>query len=79
MDSVIDPEEPANETPSRGELEILLENLRNQHRRIDTEINELIEGGVFDIMTVKRMKKVKLSLKDKIAALEAQLTPDIIA
>lgn len=79
MNTPIEPEEPANENPSRGELEILLQNLRDQHRRIDTEISDIMAAGVFDIMTIKRMKKAKLSLKDEIAALENQLTPDIIA
>ena len=31
------------------------------------------------VKTVKRMKKIKLSIKDQIAYLENQLTPDIIA
>ena len=79
MDTEIEQEEPANENPSRGELEILLQNLRNEHRRIDAEIKAIIEAGVFDIMKIKRMKKIKLSLKDQIAIMENQLTPDIIA
>jgi hypothetical protein len=79
MDTEIEQGEPANENPSRGELEILLQNLRNEHRRIDAEIKAIIEAGVFDIMKIKRMKKIKLSLKDQIAIMENQLTPDIIA
>jgi hypothetical protein len=79
MDTEIEQDEPANENPSRGELEILLQNLRNEHRRIDAEIKAIIEAGVFDIMKIKRMKKIKLSLKDQIAIMENQLTPDIIA
>jgi len=79
MDTEIEQDEPANENPSRGELEILLQNLRGEHRRIDAEIKAIIEAGVFDIMKIKRMKKIKLSLKDQIAIMENQLTPDIIA
>lgn len=61
------------------EAAALLEKLRLEHRRIDQEIQALIETGVADMLKVKRMKKIKLSLKDQIAYLENQLTPDIIA
>ena len=64
---------------SQEELEALLENLRTEHRRIDTEIKALIETGVADMLKVRRMKKIKLSLKDQITFIENQLTPDIIA
>ena len=53
--------------------------LREEHRRIDHEIDALIETGVSDIIKIRRMKKIKLSMKDQIAYLENQLTPDIIA
>jgi hypothetical protein len=64
---------------SKAELEELLESLRAEHRRIDTEINALIETGVADMLKVQRMKKIKLSLKDQITFVENQITPDIIA
>ena len=65
--------------PSEAELKALLEKLRLEHRRIDTEINALIETGVADIVKVQRMKKIKLSIKDQITYIENQTTPDIIA
>ena len=68
-----------DDEPSQAELEALLERLRLEHRRIDIEINALIETGVADIVKVQRMKKIKLSMKDQIAYLENQITPDIIA
>ena len=58
---------------------VLLETLKSEHRRVDKEINALIETGVADMLKVKRMKKVKLSIKDQMVYLENQLTPDIIA
>ena len=61
------------------EAEALLEKLKREHRRIDQEIDALIETGVADMLKVKRMKKIKLSIKDQIAYLENQITPDIIA
>lgn len=53
--------------------------LRAEHRRIDQEIEALIETGVTDILKLGRMKKIKLAMKDQIAYLENKLTPDIIA
>ena len=70
---------PLSDEPTEEELEALLQNLRLEHRRIDTEIKALIETGVADMLKVRRMKKIKLSLKDQITFIENQLTPDIIA
>lgn len=72
-------ETPEKAEPTDAELEALLANLRLEHRRIDTEIKALLETGVFDMLKVGRMKKIKLSLKDQITFIENQLTPDIIA
>ena len=57
----------------------LLDRLRVEHRRIDQEIDALSETGVADMLKLRRMKKIKLSLKDQIRYLENQTTPDIIA
>jgi len=65
--------------PSQAELKALLAQLRLEHRRIDNEINALIETGVADVVKVQRMKKIKLSIKDQIAYIENQTTPNIIA
>jgi hypothetical protein len=62
-----------------AELVGLLKTLKLEHRRIDQEIDALAETGVADMLKVKRMKKIKLSIKDQIAYLENQITPDIIA
>lgn len=53
--------------------------LRQEHRRLDTQIKDLIKTGGSDMLKIQRMKKVKLSLKDQITCLENQLMPDIIA
>ena len=63
----------------RTEALSLLGKLRTEHRRIDQEITALTETGVTDMLKIRRMKKIKLSLKDQIAYLENQTTPDIIA
>jgi len=65
--------------PTQEELLELLARLKNEHRRIDDEINAIYETGVTDMLKVGRMKKVKLSIKDQITYIENQLTPDIIA
>jgi len=53
--------------------------LRSEHRRIDQEIDALLQGDIKDMLKIRRMKKLKLSMKDQIVYLENQLTPDIIA
>ena len=65
--------------PTQEELLALLKRLRVEHRRVDDEINALFENGAADMLKIKRMKKIKLSMKDQIVYLENQLTPDIIA
>ena len=67
------------EEPTQEEILSLIERLKDEHRRIDQEIDALIETGVADMLKVKRMKKIKLSMKDQIAYLQNQVTPDIIA
>jgi len=73
------PEDVASPEAEVQESALLLDQLKSEHRRIDQEINALIETGVADMLKVRRMKKIKLSMKDQIAYLENQITPDIIA
>ena len=77
-DIPLPPIEGANEA-SEAELKELLEDLRLEHRRIVMEIKALLETGVADMLKVRRMKKLKLSLKDQMTFIENQTTPDIIA
>lgn len=58
---------------------VKLEVLRRQHRDLDDAIKALQETGTADGFTLKRLKKQKLQLKDKISVIENQVTPDIIA
>ena len=53
--------------------------LRQEHRDLDAEIEAIVQSGRIDTIRIQRMKKRKLVLKDRIAALEDQLLPDIIA
>lgn len=56
-----------------------LTELRKAHRHLDNEVTALHSNGVTDMLKIARLKKMKLRLKDQIAALEDQITPDIIA
>ena len=60
-------------------LRVELEVFRRQHRDLDEAIDALEDKGTGDQLTIKRLKKQKLVLKDKIAVIEDRLTPDIIA
>jgi hypothetical protein len=60
-------------------LRELLVKLRAEHRALDEEIVALEAEPETDQLHIKRLKKRKLVLKDRITAVEDQLTPDIIA
>jgi len=59
-------------------IEIELEVLRQEHRDLDLAISVLAEKAI-DQLAVKRLKKKKLLLKDRISKFENDLMPDIIA
>ena len=56
-----------------------LAELRQEHRDLDTAIDSMVGAASPDTIRVQRLKKRKLALKDRIAALADQLLPDIIA
>jgi hypothetical protein len=56
-----------------------LQNLLQQHRDLDAAILSLEQAGTSDALQLRRLKKMKLDLKDKILHLENLLIPDIIA
>lgn len=60
-------------------LRVKLEVLKREHRDLDEAIHALQLTGHYDALRLQRMKRQKLSLKDRIALLEDQITPDIIA
>ncbi|MEZ5758308.1 MAG: DUF465 domain-containing protein [Emcibacteraceae bacterium] len=62
-----------------GDILEKIQQLRVQHRDLDDAITALIYSGTSNMLQIKRLKKQKLMLKDKIAQLEDQLLPDIIA
>lgn len=71
------------ETPNNMDHEavqrVSLAVLRREHRDLDEAIHALEQVRLSDQLTIRRLKTQKLRLKDKIAAIEDDLTPDIIA
>ncbi len=61
------------------ELREQLVKLRDEHRALDDRIIALEASTDLDQLQIKRLKKQKLQLKDRIIAVEDQITPDIIA
>jgi hypothetical protein len=53
--------------------------LHIEHRDLDDVISRLSQSAAQDQLQLQRLKKRKLYLKDQIALLERQLTPDIPA
>ena len=66
------------EDPER-EIEKRIAELRQEHHDLDASIYALEQAPLPDQLLIARLKRKKLALRDQIAGLEDQLTPDIIA
>ena len=53
--------------------------MQQEHRDLDEAITALHERISPDVLTLKRLKRKKLLLKDKIRQFEDDILPDIIA
>lgn len=62
-----------------AEIRAHLQELQIEHRDLDQVISHLIENPPPDELLVRRIKKRKLLLKDRIIQLEQMLVPDIPA
>jgi len=60
-------------------LHVQLALLKREHRDLDDAIHALGERRAPAPLTLRRLKKQKLVLKDQITRIEDELTPDIIA
>lgn len=67
------------ELDSDAMLRIKLDVLRSEHRDLDEAIRGIEASVLPDQLTLRRLKKQKLALKDRIVKLEDLLIPDIIA
>ena len=74
---MINPSDPALENDEVFQIQLAV--FKSEHRDLDDAISALVEKGTADQLTLQRLKKRKLALKDKISRLEDRLTPDIIA
>ncbi|SFO08494.1 hypothetical protein SAMN04487859_11560 [Roseovarius lutimaris] len=64
---------------SEDVLRVELEEFRREHRDLDEAIRALQLNATADQLTLQRLKKKKLYLRDIIARIEDRLYPDIIA
>ena len=64
---------------SKNSLIDKLKNLEQEHRDVDEILIQLQEKQTVDLLQIKRLKKRKLLLKDKIFYLKKKIEPDIIA
>ena len=72
-----DPEAREASNDDQG-IRVRLSALRTEHHDLDDAITALASSPLPDMIQMARLKKKKLTLRDEIAQLEAQL-PDIIA
>lgn len=61
------------------EIRIRLHELQVEHRDLDEVITRLANDPPSDELLIRRLKKRKLQLKDRILQLEQMLVPDIPA
>ena len=70
---------PRLDTLQEVALRSKLQDLIQQHRDLDVAIDTLVEKGTGDQLQLRRLKKMKLEMKDKMMRIENLLIPDIIA
>jgi hypothetical protein len=70
---------PPSPEINEADLQAELQQLRIEHKDISDAVEALEAIGQADQLQIRRFKRRKLSLKDRIRQIEDQLTPDIIA
>ena len=60
-------------------LRTQLQEMRVEHRDLDAALHRLLETPPGDELMLRRLKKRKLQIKDRIAQIEGMLEPDIPA
>jgi hypothetical protein len=63
----------------RAQLRARLEQLRLEHRALDSAIERLGADATMDQLELRRLKKRRLALKDMVAKLESRIIPDLHA
>ena len=72
-------DDAAREALDEATARIRLAQLRVEHEDLDAAIEALEARPQPDQIRIARFKKKKLALRDEIARIEDQVTPDIIA
>ena len=67
------------ESDDIASLRLRLHDLQVEHRDLDDIIERLMQTPPLDDLMLRRLKKRKLLLKDRIAILESMIEPDIPA
>ncbi|WOC16487.1 YdcH family protein [Pseudochrobactrum sp. MP213Fo] len=62
----------------QAEIRLSLAQLKQDHTDFDLAINAMMQTGC-NQLSIQRMKKKKLSIKDQLQKLEDRIIPDIIA
>lgn len=75
----MDQDDIQDDTQDDLTLRSKLVQLRQQHRDMDAAIDALEAAGVADPLRIRRLKKMKLAIRDEIGFIEDSLVPDIIA
>lgn len=60
-------------------LKVRLQALKDEQRSLDRYVRQLESSASSDQILLRRLKKQKLMLKDKVVMIENMLLPDIIA
>ena len=79
VESVEGAQDNAPVEDGQADLMAELHRLKEEHRDLDSAIDALERNVVADQLQIQRLKKRKLTLRDRIAYVEDQITPDIIA
>lgn len=56
-----------------------LDDLRREHKSLDEQLEQLSRAQAVDFLTIAKLKKEKLRVKDTIQRIESMLIPDILA
>ncbi|MBK6631732.1 MAG: DUF465 domain-containing protein [Betaproteobacteria bacterium] len=68
-----------HESKDIADLRLKLHEIQVEHRDLDDIIERLIQAPSRDDLMLRRLKKRKLLLKDRISILERMIEPDIPA
>lgn len=63
----------------RTQIQVAIEGLKAKHRSLELEVVQLEAAALPDRLSLQRIKKQKLVIKDRLSYLEDKLTPDITA